>query len=315
MIRSNGQWGIIDVGIGDYGNIRAQLTEQLQQLAQSNGGQIQLDFILITHSHVDHGGYFSGLFEDNPNITMSDSCTVYLKDYEDNNPSYSNPEMESLYNNTQVYEGILDELEQRFGSGLSSHLLRSDYPPAAFGDFTLEFYNSGAEAAASGRLNDNSTVVLMTHKNGTRLLMMGDCELSAEENLMSGEMADLADIDILKAGHHGLASSTGVRFMAKMDPDAVVATGIYGMYVNGDGGSLAYKCRTSGVSMYSPQFNAEGLTLAFGEDQREYAFYNGISETVSAVPSPLKEGWITISPNFRIQVNEDLALVKEKPVL
>lgn len=310
LIRSNGRWGLVDVGIGNYGNIGSQISGQLGQLAESNGGSIQLDFVVITHSHVDHGGYFAGLFEDNLQITMSDDCVIYLKEYEDNNPSYSNPEAENLYNNAQVYAGIMDTLEARFGDSLDSHLRRSDYEPVTFGDFTIRFFNSGAEAAVSGRLNDNSTVLLLTHANGTMLLMMGDCEISAENNLLAGEMAGISGIDILKAGHHGNASSSGPAFMAQMQPKAVIATGIYGMYVAGEGGSLAYKCLTLGAPLYSPQFNQDGLVVAFGDGEKEYSFFNGISEGTAAVQNPMEAGVISFNSIFQIEIDDTLSLVQ-----
>ena len=193
LIRSNGRWGLVDVGIGNYGNIGSQISGQLGQLAESNGG---------------------------------------------------------------------------------------------------------------------STVLLLTHANGTTLLMMGDCEISAENNLLAGEMAGISGIDILKAGHHGNASSSGPAFMAQMQPKAVIATGIYGMYVAGEGGSLAYKCLTLGAPLYSPQFNQDGLVVAFGNGEKEYSFFNGISEEASAVQNPMEAGVISFNSIFQIEIDDTLSLVQ-----
>ena len=312
VVRSNGRWGLIDVGMASDKGIRSRLSAQLARLAKENGGGINLDFIVITHSHLDHGGYFDGLFRDNPNITMSDQCKIYLKSYEDNDPSYSNPQAEPLYNNARIYKGIMDTLWERYGENVEEHLYRGEYAPLAFEDFELQFYNSAPRAARSGRLNDNSTVVLLTHANGTRLLMMGDCELAAENQLLSGEFSGMEPVDILKAGHHGMATSSGWEFLSQMSPRAVVATGIIGMYAAGDGGSLAYKTRQLGAALYGPQLRQDMLTLAFGEELREYTFYVGAEENEEAPRFSLEAGWVDLDPIYRLRVNEDLLAVEEE---
>ena len=76
VLRSNGQYGMIDTGLDGFGGVQERLTQQLQVLAQENGGQISLDFLIITHAHMDHGGYFAELFDENPYVTLSEDCRI-----------------------------------------------------------------------------------------------------------------------------------------------------------------------------------------------------------------------------------------------
>ena len=312
VVRSNGSYGMIDTGLDGFEGVEERLTEQLRALAEENGGQISLDFLVITHAHMDHGGYFAELFEQNPYITLSDTCRIFIKPYEDNNPSYSDPEAEPLYNNAQVYEEIMEVLTQRFGADLSSHLWQEDPGPWQLGDFTLSFYNTALEAAESGRLNDNSIVTLVAHSNGATALLMGDCELSAEDNLLAGELAGLGDVDILKAGHHGMGTSSGITFLEQMNPQTVIATGIEGMYGQGYGGSLAAKCRQLGASLYSTYQNAQGVTVDFSAGEGEYQVYNGPACAEAAVSCPLESGWIELEDGLRIFVDDSLLKTEEE---
>ena len=45
-------------------------------------------------------------------------------------------------------------------------------------------------------LNNSSTVVHLRHSNGADMLMMGDVEKDREAVLLSGELADISDVDI-----------------------------------------------------------------------------------------------------------------------
>ncbi len=312
VLRSNGQYGMIDTGLDGFDGVEARLSQQLQELAEENGGQISLDYLVITHAHMDHGGYFAELFADNPSITLSDDCRIFLKPYEDNNPSYSDPEAEPLYNNAQVYEEIMEVLTERYGNDLSEHLWQENPGQWQMGDFTLTFYNTAPEAAESGRLNDNSIVTLIAHANGTTALLMGDCELSAEDNLIAGELSMLRDVDILKTGHHGMGTSSGITFLEQMNPQVVVATGIEGMYGQGYGGSLAAKCRDLGAALYSTYQNEEGVVIDFGTDEGEYQVYNGLGCEVPAVTCPMESGWIELEDGLRIFVDDNLLKTDEE---
>lgn len=63
--------------------------------------------------------------------------------------------------------------------------------------------------------NDNSTVVYFTYENFS-FLFTGDASKKREEDIM--ENYNIKDVSFLKVGHHGSKTSTGSRFIKKINP-------------------------------------------------------------------------------------------------
>lgn len=68
----------------------------------------------------------------------------------------------------------------------------------------------------------NDSLVLRYNKGNTGVLFPGDLEASGEQKLQGDLSAE-----ILKAGHHGSASSTSEGFLAKVNPERVLITAGY----------------------------------------------------------------------------------------
>ena len=68
--------------------------------------------------------------------------------------------------------------------------------------------------------NDNSLVVRCEYGD-VSLLAVGDAERDVEAWLLTNADASLLDVDLLKAGHHGSATSTSADFLAALTPDYV----------------------------------------------------------------------------------------------
>lgn len=62
--------------------------------------------------------------------------------------------------------------------------------------------------------NDSSSVFLMCYKN-FRALLMGDASLKSEEYILSNY--DVSNIDVIKLGHHGSSTSTGLSLLKETD--------------------------------------------------------------------------------------------------
>ena len=71
----------------------------------------------------------------------------------------------------------------------------------------------------NGEFNNGSIVVKITFSDIT-LLLMGDAELLAEEEILGRGHAIQADI--LKIGHHGSRTSSSDQFLAEVDPDFAI---------------------------------------------------------------------------------------------
>jgi competence protein ComEC len=67
--------------------------------------------------------------------------------------------------------------------------------------------------------NENSIVFLLTHKKNT-FLFTGDLSKKGEVRITN--KYNLAEVDVLKAGHHGSKTSSGEMFLNKIKPKIIV---------------------------------------------------------------------------------------------
>ena len=63
--------------------------------------------------------------------------------------------------------------------------------------------------------NDNSNVIY-TELNGYKFMFMGDASVTTEEEIL--DKYNLPDIDVLKVGHHGSRTSSGIEFIDEINP-------------------------------------------------------------------------------------------------
>lgn len=94
----------------------------------------------------------------------------------------------------------------------------------AFGEATITIVSPKNEPYED--LNNASLAVLIDHE-GHKILIAGDMEREAEEELCDSEFAALVrDVDILRVGHHGSSSSSSYRFLDLTYPGiAVISVG------------------------------------------------------------------------------------------
>ena len=71
--------------------------------------------------------------------------------------------------------------------------------------------------------NDNSNVII-TEFNGYKFMFMGDASVTTEKEIMN--KYNLADIDVLKVGHHGSRTSSGEEFIDEINPNySIISVG------------------------------------------------------------------------------------------
>lgn len=74
---------------------------------------------------------------------------------------------------------------------------------------------------------NNASVVLLATYGETSVLLMADAEIEKETAMLSS----LHDVDVLKVGHHGSATSSSVPFLAKVKPEvAMISSGLNNRY-------------------------------------------------------------------------------------
>ena len=79
------------------------------------------------------------------------------------------------------------------------------------GKYKLDFLNT----KVYDNENDNSNVIY-TEFNGYKFMFMGDAGVEKEKDIL--DKYNLANIDVLKVGHHGSKTSSSKEFIDEIDP-------------------------------------------------------------------------------------------------
>ena len=108
--------------------------------------------------------------------------------------------------------------------------------------------------------NDNSNVIY-TELNGYKFMFMGDASTTTEKEILDNY--NLADIDVLKVGHHGSKTSSSKEFIDEINPRySTISVGKYNRYghpnkevLNNLEGSKIYRTDKDGSIMFKIKNN------------------------------------------------------------
>ena len=196
----------IDVGQGD--SIFIQLPNKETMLIDAgeayevdnvinylnNLGITKIDYAVGTHPHTDHIG---GLEEV---INTFDIGSIYM------------PRASST---SKTYEDLLTTISNK---GLKIKTAKSRVVVLDDDNLKLEFIAPNSDSYSE--LNNYSAVLKLTYLDNT-FLFMGDAETLSEN-----EVTCNVDADVIKVGHHGSDSSSGIEFVRKVSPEyAIIMVG------------------------------------------------------------------------------------------
>lgn len=196
----------IDVGQGD--SIFIQLPNKETMLIDAgeafeadnvinylnNLGITKIDYVVGTHPHTDHIG---GLEEV---INTFDIGSIYM------------PRASST---SKTYEDLLTTISNK---GLKIKTAKSGVVVLDDDNLKLEFIAPNSDSYSE--LNNYSAVLKLTYLDNT-FLFMGDAETLSED-----EITYDVDADVIKVGHHGSDSSSGIEFVKKVSPEyAIIMVG------------------------------------------------------------------------------------------
>jgi competence protein ComEC len=179
----------------DGGGSKFLIRNRLQRLGISD-----LDAIAMTHPHADH---IAGLIE---------VLALY--------------EIERIYLNggwigTQTFSEFMIAVNEE-GSEVTT-VTRGD--TILLGDLAIQVLHPGD---LIGDPNDDSMVLLL-NCGQVEVLLTGDATAESEDEMIRSGV--LADVDVLKVGHHGSGTSTSQPFLDLVRPDiAVISAGLDNQY-------------------------------------------------------------------------------------
>ncbi len=157
-------------------------------------GITKIDYVVGTHPHTDHIG---GLEEV---INTFDIGSIY---------------MPNAISTSKTYEDLLTTISNK---GLKIKTAKSGVVVLDDDNLKLEFIAPNSDSYSE--LNNYSAVLKLTYLDNT-FLFMGDAETLSED-----EITYDVDADVIKVGHHGSDSSSGIEFVKKVSPEyAIIMVG------------------------------------------------------------------------------------------
>ncbi len=219
LLESNGHFALIDAGDSSDNYRRKHgargyeqiVLDYVKKTAVNEQGEVVLDFILPTHCHYDHIGGFRWIIND-PEITIQ---KAYLKPF---HPGILKRMEAENWGLDLVYNQTVQALEAR---GIP---IVSDLPdePFAFGDFTLQFFNTVTDMTEPHAGENVSSVGVMVTKGERTAFLAAD--ISSEGDLENRVAPLVGKVDLLKVGHHGYATATDPFFIRTLDPEIAIVT-------------------------------------------------------------------------------------------
>jgi competence protein ComEC len=157
-------------------------------------GEDTLDYVIATHPHADHIGGMDGVLDE------FDVGTFYMPD---------------VQSNTRTFESMLDSLETS-----DAKVIKAEAGVVVCEEDNLKIQLIAPTEDYYDEVNDYSAVVKLTYGE-TDFLFMGDAEKYVENKITADVSAD-----VLKVGHHGSDTSSGEKFLKRVNPScAVISAG------------------------------------------------------------------------------------------
>ena len=200
---------VIDLGTGDYSGSNKEFSP-LKHL-KNNYGVKQLDYVIVTHSHLDH-------IDDILNLDLLDP-KVFRR------PKH--------ITNKEVMDGVQEkdkpkfkkycEINDRYNSPVGADSTDSASNPDNWGGLNIQSFTPSS--CNHNNFNNHSIVTVIEYA-GINVVIPGDNEKCSFEELLLRESFKKAikNSDILLAPHHGRESGYNTDFMDLVNPRLTVVS-------------------------------------------------------------------------------------------
>lgn len=211
LIRTSEQTILIDTG---HDKERPRFISELEKLSVT-----KIDKLILTHPHGDHIGNAKILINpsdkelvENPYLEKISVGTVYDNGVVSSSPYYLNY-MRAIATKDNVTRQSLkagDVLD--FGDNVKFNVL---FPTPEF----VSTVNSKKIDKKNKEYNvNNGSIVGKLTYGKFSMMFTGDCEKKSEAKILANNAAEDLKCNVLKSGHHGIASASGKKFIAAVDP-------------------------------------------------------------------------------------------------
>ena len=204
IIQNQGHFGLIDTS---YNSKASFILKQLKKL-----GAKELDFLIITHAHLDHIGGYSKI------ISSMNVNTLYIK-YPGNVNSDYVATYHDLVNQAEdkgtTICDVKDEICQNFDLGYTNIQL-----------YNTEFFSSkGIDGLNRSRVENANSLVAVATVNGRRIYFASDIGDYFDLNRETITAQEIGDIDVYKASHHGYVSyNNSLTALSYLKPEYTIIT-------------------------------------------------------------------------------------------
>ena len=219
LINSNGKYGLIDTGFKtdckDNPSIGVDgIVKRLKKL-----GVDKLDFLKITHAHVDHTACYKEVFD---NFKIK---TLYIK--KDgmtqgvHQEKYKAIVSKAENSGTEVCDVKKSSCQQFYLGYISFKLYNTKYhDPRKYVKGTSE-----KKQKSRRKFENLNSIATVANINGRRVYFAGDLGNNANENIEEKTAEKVGDIDIYKTAHHGLSALNNSKKTIKiLKPEYSITT-------------------------------------------------------------------------------------------
>lgn len=247
----NGKHIVVDLGIGSWDDKNNQFSPLLH--LKNNYGVRQLDYVIISHPHLDHIDDILNLDGLYPKVLL--------------NPKH--------ITNAEVLNGVRDqdkpkfekycEISDRYNTSVAENSPDNPKNPDNFGGMKiLTFHPTTCDKA---NFNNHSIVTVIEYLK-TKIVIPGDNEKASFDELMKSELFREAvkDSEILLAPHHGRESAFHLDFVNLVNPyltivsdGSICDTSANSRYHSKSRGWSVYKkSKMQSTTRYCPTTNSDG---------------------------------------------------------
>ena len=226
LLESNGLLAIVDAG-EDATGIRFLFSGRkgytnfvvnyIKQNFTKKNGDVDIEFILGTHSHSDHLGNIDSIIEDDKiNVKK-----LYVNEFHSDNIR----EKEKGWGMQEQYNKTVNAMRREIGKRDADFTPTDE--PFMFGDFKVTFLNTKPYTGEKIIGENENSVMTVLEIRGKKICLTGDINNLRKFNGLGKEDIYgpvIGDVDILKLGHHGYSGSNSREFLETLNPEVAIIT-------------------------------------------------------------------------------------------